>query len=338
MKISEVVYNHIIYNYRFKKAAGWLLDNPLLNKNPLYLHYYNRLLTKKMAKYRNIPFRVMIENTNICNANCVFCPHKIMKRKTGIMSMNLFKKIIDECKQIGVNYVTVYGFGEPLLDKSFFERVRYCKSQGISRVTTNTNAMYLDKNKIKEIFTSGLDEIYISFDAATKQTYQKIRPGLDFLTVENNINFLINEKKRRRTTKPEIVLSFVESPFNSFETQIYLDKWRGKADRISISFIHNWTGDVTNKIRRVASKRDPCRLLWTDMVVSVNGDVPLCCNDYENKEILGNIKKQTIREIWGGKRLAGIRNLHRLGQFSQTGICARCTYNFHSKSPWWVGK
>lgn len=338
MKISNLIYNQIVYNHRFKKAAGRFLDNPFINKNPIYLYYYNKVMARKMENYQETPFRVMIENTNICNADCVFCPHKIMKRKTGIMEMGLFKKIADECQRLGIGYVTVYGFGEPLLDKSFFDRINYCKSLGIPRVTTNTNAMYFDTKKIGQVFDSGLDEIYISFDAATERTYKKIRPGLDFSVVENNIFSLINEKRKRNSAKPEIILSFVESSLNASETHKYIKKWQGKADHVSISYIHNWTGDVTYGIKNLTKKRDPCRLLWTDMVISVNGDVPLCCNDYENKVILGNIKKQSIKEIWGGKRLACIRKFHRFGQFTNAGICSRCTYNSHSKSPWWIGK
>jgi len=290
-----------------------------------------------MNLYKDIPFRVMIENTNACNANCVFCPHKIMKRKVGLMTMGLYKRIIDECLRLGINFVTVYGFGEPLLDKYFTERIKYAKNSGIKRVTTNTNLMYLKKEMIPKLLESGIDEIYISFDAATKETYKKIRPGLDFKTVEGNILSLVKARNEKGLVKPEIVLSFVETDMNKNETKKYLDKWKNVVDNISISYVHNWTGDIKSNVL-TKGKKDPCRLLWSDIVISWNGDVQLCCNDYENRIILGNVKKTKIDDIWGGKRLSAIRSFHEEGNFDKIGICKNCQYNYHHKSPWWVTK
>lgn len=338
MKIGKLIYNQVLYNHRQKKIAAKLLKSPLLIKNPVYNFFYNRLLTQKMKQFEKIPFRVMIENTNVCNANCIFCPHKIMKRKVGVMNMGLFKKIIEECKKVKIEYVTIYGFGEPLLDKQFFERVEYTKSVGIQRVTTNTNGMYLDEEKIEKVFNSGLDEIYVSFDAATSKTYKKIRPGLDFQIVKKNILNLVKERERRQSKKPEIVLSYVESRDNKHEIKKYIKQWKGMVDNISVSFIQNWTGDIESGEILMGGRRDPCRLLWTDMVISWNGDVPLCCNDYGNRMILGNINDQSIKEVWGGDKLRIIRELHKGGEFEKINICAKCEYNFHHKSPWWVSK
>jgi len=338
MKIREKLYNLVVFNRDIKKIISFLLRSPFLLKNPVYNFFYSRLLKEKMGKFNNRPFRVMIENTNICNADCVFCPHRIMKRKTGVMEMSLFKKIIDECKSLGIEYITIYGFGEPLLDKYFIERVRYAKKHGLSRVTTNSNGMYLDKDKIDEIIKSGLDEIFISFDAATEKTYKKIRPGLDFEIVENNILKLVKEKKRLKSSKPEINLSYVEFEKNRHETDEYIKKWRGIVDHVSVSYIHNWTGEVENKSELKGGRKDPCRLLWTDMVVSWNGEVPLCCNDYENKIILGNVKKLPLGQIWGGERMREIRESHLVGKFNVITLCKNCEYNYHHKSPWWITK
>lgn len=338
MKIGEKIYNYILYRRYVKKTAALLLRSSLLLKNPFYNFFYEQTLNKKMKRFGKIPFRMMIENTNICNADCVFCPHKKMKRKKGVMTMDLFKKTIDQSKNLGINYITIYGFGEPLLDKYFFERVRYAKEREIERVTTNTNGMYLDKRKIFQIFISGLDEIYISFDAASENVYKKIRPGLNFQTVEKNILHLIGEKRKRKAKKPEIILSYVETEDNKKETKDYLQKWKNQADRISISSVHNWTGAINSGDKLKKGRREPCRLLWTDMVISWNGDVPLCCHDYENKIILGNIEQQSIKEIWGGEKLRKIRKWHKKNSFEKILLCKNCQYNYHHKSPWWVAK
>ena len=339
MKTADRVYNLVLYNRSIKRVVKSLLKLSVLVNSPAYNCWYTRLAGRKMQKFGNIPFRVQIENTNVCTGNCVFCPHKTMKRKTGIMDIDLTRRIIDECKDLGINYVTTYGFGEPLLDPHFFGRTEYAKSKQISRVTTNTNAMYLNNEKAGRILESGLDEVYVSLDAATEETYKRIRPGLSFEMVEQNVLNLVEKKKKRNSRKPQIILSFVESSINKHEARQYIKKWKDKVDNISISTMHNWTGAIQrNSNNSSGSRRDACRLLWTDMIVRWNGDVSLCCHDYENRIVLGNVNSNTIEEIWSGEKLRKIREWHKDGCFHKIHICEKCEYNYHNKSSWWVSK
>ncbi|MGB9637231.1 MAG: radical SAM/SPASM domain-containing protein [Microgenomates group bacterium] len=327
-----MAFTQIVYHPRIKKMAAWVLGSSIA-RNPFYLWLYKKYINCQIKKLEKAPLRLMVENTNLCYANCIFCPHKDMKRKTGIMDKKTFKKIVRQAKEMGIDELTLHGFGEPLLDKDFFTKVRVAKYFGIPLVRTNTNGMYLTKEKLKDVFESDLDEIYISFDAATEATFQTIRPGLNFHQVEKNILGLVNERKKRKSQKPRIYLSFVESKENAFETEQYLRKWKGLVDGISVSFLHNWAGKL--KANEKKTPRDPCRLLWTDLVISWNGDIPLCCSDYEGRVILGNINQQTLKEIWFGEKLKKIRQFHLKGSFDKIDICRNCDLNCRRKLPWW---
>lgn len=335
---ADKIYNLVLYNYSVKKMAQSLLKTPFLVNSAPYRFYYYKLMRSKMRDYSKMPFRVMIENTNLCDAGCTFCPHKSMKRSIGTMDLELTKKIIDQCKDNGIEYITIYGFGEPFLDKDFFKRVEYAKIKGIKRVTTNTNAAYLDKEKNQKLIQSGIDEIYISFDALKEETYSKLRPNLDFYAVRKNILDLVEKKERAKKFVPLIVLSFVENEINKKETKDYLNYWKKKVNYISISSAHNWTGDIKGSSADSSYLKDPCRLLWTDMFILYNGDVALCCNDYEGRVILGNIKDSSISEIWSAEKITKIRQEHINGRFNQVAICKDCSYNYHHKSNWWVSK
>ena len=74
-----------------------------------------------------LPEIVQIESTNICNAKCVFCPRDEMHRRQGVMSFDLFKKIVDECAELGITHVRVHNYGEPFIDRRLVEKVRYAK-------------------------------------------------------------------------------------------------------------------------------------------------------------------------------------------------------------------
>lgn len=333
------IYNFVVYNRGVKKLATAILRTNWIVKSPLYNYFYRRKMQQRMAAHQRVPFRVMVENTNVCNSKCVFCPHPIMQRRQGFMSRELFEKVARECRDLNIDYFTIYGFGEPLIDPDFVARVKFAKSLGLKRVTTNTNAELLSEEKSRQLIAAGLDEIYISFDAASAPTYQKVRPTLSFDKIERNIKNLMAIRKKSGKTKPEVILSFVESDANKQEVKEFIAKWKDIVDNISISIIHNWTGKIeTGSVNSGRWRRDPCRLLWTDMVISWNGDVPLCCNDYENKLILGSINKNSISEIWGGEILSVVRRDHLAGTFNGNPVCDRCEYNFHYKSPWWVGK
>ena len=78
-KLQDIV----IFSPRLKKLAYRALTSRLVTRSYFYNNFYNSLIKKTMARHENIPHQLNIENTNICNANCAFCPHHEMKRKRG---------------------------------------------------------------------------------------------------------------------------------------------------------------------------------------------------------------------------------------------------------------
>jgi len=336
--LLDEVYNYVVYNYKIKKTAMSLLSSPVTVCNPIYLHFYNNLMRKRMKQFNDVPFRVMIENSNICNLTCTFCPHKVMRRQQGIMDDSLFEEILDQCKSFGVDYVTIYGFGEPLIDPNFCRKVDLAKKRGLSRVTTNTNGLLLNEAVAEPLIRSGLDEIYISVDANTSETYQRVRGSSRFSVLEDNIRTFLRKRSEIGRKNPTVTLSYVESELNEHETPDFVSKWQNIVDCISISKIHNWTGDIHIKSNDGHRMRDPCRLIWTDMVINWDGTVPLCCNDYNSSLIFGDLKHDSLKAIWSGEKMNYTRELHVKRRFNVISTCRNCTYNYHDKSPWWVSK
>src|SRR6516164_6725713 len=72
-----------------------------------------------------LPEIVQIESTNICNAKCVFCPRDEMHRAQGVMSRELFRKIVDECAALGITHVRMHNYGYFFIDPDPTEKVRY---------------------------------------------------------------------------------------------------------------------------------------------------------------------------------------------------------------------
>src|SRR5215212_9118931 len=103
-----------------------------------------------------LPEIVQIESTNICNAKCVFCPRDEMHRRQGIMSFDLFTKIVDECVELGITHVRVHNYGEPFVDRKLVEKVRYAKQKGIKEVGMISNGSLITESVARGMVEAGL--------------------------------------------------------------------------------------------------------------------------------------------------------------------------------------
>lgn len=197
-----------------------------------------------------------------------------MKRKKGFMDMKLYKKIVDEASSLGIERVHIQLFGEPLIDPYFIERVSYAKSRGIKSVTTTTNGSLLEERTARKLINAGLDRTIVSLDAATEETYKKVRSNNEVLEkIERNIKNLIKIRNFIRLHKPKVIVSFVQQPENMHETGLFINKWKNVVDGISISLMHNWAGAINKKpieFHKITN-REPCRLLWTEMFILYDG-------------------------------------------------------------------
>ena len=87
----------------------------------------------------SMPEIVQIESTNICNAKCVFCPRDDMHRRQGIMTVELFRKIVDECVELGITHVRMHNYGEAFIDKQLVDEGPLRKQKGIQEVGMISN-------------------------------------------------------------------------------------------------------------------------------------------------------------------------------------------------------
>src|SRR5215204_3238492 len=98
-----------------------------------------------------MPEIVQIESTNICNAKCVFCPRDEMHRRQGIMSRELFRKVVDECAELGITHVRVHNYGEAFLDRYLTEKVKYAKDKGIKEVGMISNGSLITEKVARAV-------------------------------------------------------------------------------------------------------------------------------------------------------------------------------------------
>ena len=167
------------------------------------------LLATGRDKARRLPDIVQIESTNLCNAKCVFCPRDEMHRRQGVMEMDLFKKVVDECAALGITHIRVHNYGEPFLDRQLVDKVRYAKTKGIQNVGMISNGSLITAELARGMIDAGLDAINISVDAAGREVFERTRVHLKFDDVVGNIKALHRIRTEMGRKHPKLILSFV---------------------------------------------------------------------------------------------------------------------------------
>jgi MoaA/NifB/PqqE/SkfB family radical SAM enzyme len=277
-----------------------------------------------------LPEIVQIESTNICNAKCVFCPRDEMHRRQGVMDMDLFKKIVDECATLGITHVRVHNYGEPFLDRQLVEKVRYAKARGIQEVGMISNGSLITEELARGMIEAGLDAINISVDASGKEVFERTRLNLDYDTVIGNVRTLARLRKESGRTHPKLILSFVRQN-NSADEQAFIREWSQVADKIHITDLHNWAGTLNAK----SDVNYPCYRLWLTFTVLWDGRVSLCCADFDGRHILGDLRTSTIAEVWNSPAYRAVRRQHL--ESGGPEICRSCDLP-KKDSPLWVGR
>lgn len=291
-----------------------------------------------VARYRSrnvepsSPQCLHIETISMCNARCIMCAHRTMARNKSTMTDELFEKVATQALTLGVKWINLQFYGEPLLDKKIFDRVKYLKSLGF-KVKFNTNGSLLDEKNIKYLLDTGIDQVNISFDAFTKEEYSKIRVGLDYDKVIHNIEQFYSTIKQRKANI-RIVMTFICLQSNKHEAKMFKRRWKKVANQIIIAYVRDWAGqlDVSGVKPSISSvNKNICKSLWKDLIILQDGRVALCCSDFEGLGNMGNANDQNLNEIWNGPKFKHYRNLHRQGRRSELQLCKNCeSYSF-----WW---
>jgi radical SAM protein with 4Fe4S-binding SPASM domain len=149
--------------------------------------------------------------TNQCNLRCVMCyfsDERVYKRKREDISVADFIRTAEQvfplCAHVSLSFGT-----EPLLHRQFGELLAITQRYCVPSVGITTNGLLLNENLINQMIQSGLHHIAISVDAATKQTYEKVRVGASFEKLLATIQALSDAKERLGSVIPRIQLNFV---------------------------------------------------------------------------------------------------------------------------------
>ena len=279
------------------------------------------------------PRYIMIQTTSYCNADCIICPYDSLSKKQpqGLMDLKTYKKIIDEASNYDIKRILLYLMNEPLMDKGIVSKVNYAKEKNPKAIVhIVSNGSLLNKKLIKDLINSKLDYIEFSVLANRKETYRETM-HLDFdKTTKEILNFI---KMARTQSKGEdyININITRTPglLSDEEKDKMINFWRNAGIK-NINYFDMPTSRAGNvpflpKIKK--NSVHGCNSIWANDMIHIlyNGDVILCCMDWKREVVLGNIKTQSIYDVWNGEKYNRARKMRDgIIESPSNFICKRC--------------
>lgn len=306
------------------------MDDILLQKHGQKWEDYRKRWggTQDIRKVSDIPLYLLLELNSFCNLRCKMCKHAEddWHAERHSMPMHVFDKIIEECSTLGIPSINIGTGTECTLHPKFQDIILRVKDSGAIDKFFLTNGSTLSNKMIDGIFEGEYERIEISVDAATKETYEKIRKNGNYEKLEKMILKLISDKKKRNLKLPLIRLSFCVQEDNIDEIDSFYKKWEGKVDLIEyqkVSLPYVFTGGEEPLIKK-------CMQPFNRMTINYNGDIFACCGIlYQDRYCLGNIADTTIYEAWHGERMKELRNSFRNGELMQH--CRECLLSIYGR-------
>lgn len=290
---------------------------------------------------QDIPTRIptnsdmRFEVSTHCNYKCIICPHHKLIRNKEFMSLDLFKHLFDKINAETDQYTTITfpGMGEPTLDKTLFDKIAYAKSKkpGLE-VTFITNASLLTIEKWKRLEDLGVTSARISFYGNDAESYAKVMGLKDKDAFDKVCRNLIEITKIKKKTKLLLTMNVISKEYDIVPEE-WIKYWEARVDLVEVWAPHNWVDSV--KFRRVQDqKMKTCgRPFEGPLQVQVDGTVNMCCFDYDGHLTLGDLKTQSLKEIFSSPLFKTIVSCHTSGEFNGSGlICANCDQRNLDKS------
>ncbi len=253
---------------------------------------------------------VQIEVTNLCNSKCVFCSHSKLK-KFGIMSDELFKKIILDLKEIpSIEVVVPMLLGEPFCDRKIIQKLKLInKILPDKKVVIFTNTSLLTKKKVEELSKIKNLRVFFSLNGARKETRKRLMGLDDYDHAVKMINLYAK-------TGNQFEVTFVNYPGVS-EAELF--EFKKKYAKTMIIKYKNFSGDNFE-----AGPQSNCARAIKEMTIMWDGRVNLCCMDAFGKVIFGDVNKQSVKEVWESSERQRYSEAHKNGEY-MGGICSNCT-------------
>jgi radical SAM protein with 4Fe4S-binding SPASM domain len=273
-----------------------------------------------------VPNVDQIELTNRCPYTCEMCPRTTsMDRALGSMTVDMFTSVVGQIAATQ-SYTALHHFGESLLHRDIDRAVRVALENGV-RTGLSCNPPSLPPRLSARLLDAGLANMVLSLDSLKPDVYQAIRGrAANFDRADANLRELVRQRDAGGYGT-WITLQMISMHANQSEIDGFLGYCEEVGvDRGVVVRLGRWDFDDA----QVASLGNydspgytaPCPLPFNSVVVLWDGRVVPCCHDYNGEVVLGDLRQQSLEEVWQGP--AARRFRERNAEYQ---LCRQCGFS-----------
>jgi radical SAM protein with 4Fe4S-binding SPASM domain len=240
-----------------------------------------------------------------------------MTRKVGYIEFDIFKKIIDEIAQYPVAFLRLVGQGEPALHPLFREMMEYVSGKKI-KIELTTNGKIFEVFPFEEILGWDIDIIGVSVDGIDESSYNKIRKGGDYESLKKHITDFYEFRNRAKKKYPMVCVRNVILNYTPEQIENFNVEWKKVSDQVTHNTFHDKIQSSS------ATGYNQCTDIFFYAHFNYDGSIRQCAYDflYGKNEMIGNIKNNSIREIWNSNSMKNMRWRHYKKDFPEA--CQKC--------------
>lgn len=275
---------------------------------------------------------VQFEASSACNQACYFCPVSTDPRADHTMSLEFYEDIVRQLARHGstIEAVSMVHYNEPTVDKWFLERVRILMSHGLG-VGLLTNGTGLTSKRIDVLEKLGqLHYLSVNLSTLDREQYAKDRRGDHLAVVLRNLDSL---KGRRIAKQMDLVVLGKGDEAHRASLAEIEERFGGSPFEIKSHVVMDRAGNVPLGLRPPNPHRRLCGceqigsrpLQWVH--ITAHGRCVLCCQDYAESYVVGDLREETLEEVLSGQRMARFRRwVYGLDEAPDDFICRHCVF------------
>ncbi len=275
---------------------------------------------------------VSLEAHSVCNQRCFFCPVSIAPRAPIYMPTELYERIVREVAELNepIEAVTMIQYNEPTADRRFVQQVKTIKQAGLPAAVLSNGSGLTPDTVDALVDLGGLSYFSVNLSTLDRETYARDR-GKDHLErVLSNLEYARNKPLAEEMV---IVVLGTDPEDHQREYQAISEHFDGSLFKVQ-DFEANDRAGYLN-VGLIAEQKDlrvqGCDYMGSRPIehlhVTAAANVVICCQDYEEGWVLGNLNKQSVREVLEGEEYARARRIvYGIDDPPENFICAECRY------------
>ena len=264
---------------------------------------------------------MIIEVTNRCNHNCIFCyQHKMTTPKHDI-DKDIAMRIISEAYDLGVREVGFSKSGEPFLNPDLDEYINRAATTGYEYIYLTTNGIRANVDRVKSAVQAGLNSIKFSINAINAEEYRFIHGSSvnDFQIAYQNLKDAYAYRKESGM-KFKIFVSYVETKYTMHKREAIYQMFSPYCDEVLIVAAWN-LGGYNPEVRTELSTQEmdvdydssrhvPCPVPFNALTITSDGYLSGCCVECQNFLAVADLHNMTLKEAWESDIFKSFRKRH----------------------------